>query len=66
MNITYQKVLDYACYNSYYIEEWETDDGYAISVYTSTYTKENYYFDSNKNFLEWEEEDALSWLIDDN
>lgn len=59
--MTYEQVITFALNNNYPYEEWEHEGGYAISVWTGIYSKNNYIFDNEKNFIEWEEEDVSIW-----
>lgn len=59
--MTYEQVIAFALNNNYAYEEWEHEGGYAISVWVGVYCKNNYIFDNEKNFIEWEEENASIW-----
>lgn len=57
LTLTYDEVIENAKFFNYDYEEFETVDGYGITVYQSSFYRITYYFDDNKMYDDFMVED---------
>lgn len=50
LTLTYDEVIENAKFFNYEYEEFETVDGFGITVYQSSFYRITYYFDNNKMY----------------
>lgn len=50
LTLTYDEVIENANFFNYEYEEFETVDGFGITVYQSSFYRITYYFDNNKMY----------------